>query len=804
MTIRRRVILWLVVLGGLSVGSLSATRIATPTGIFHYHPAATVYGSEAVWCNPSMLGWFDAVEYQLMAQHDDGSFTRSWGTVVANKGLSTAYRRLYNPNERNYQEHIFASGFPLGRSLCVGGAYRYYKEGPTGYHKRHFWDMSVSGRPGGPFSWAAVFSNLNRGRLDGDRTETQQRYSLAYRPLPGKLTVAVDAFLSTRQSFKDAHYSYHAELVPVPGLFVEGQIDSDGAFQLGFRVNLRKYFTGGQSDFTRAGDHTRSIVYMGASSQRQASIIPPRKRRLRLAVSGRPEENPVRPVIGRQKTPFWSVLLNIYRAADDHSIGEMVIGLNSLSLGFGQAQELRDALSYFRRQGKEVICHISRPNNIGYYVASVANLILIPPVSQLNLIGLRAELTFYAGTMEKLGIKADLVRFGKYKQAAEAYTHKTASEEGCEATNRLLDDLYDQFVIGIAEGRGLSPDSVKSMIDLGPFTSEEALSLGLVDGLSYRDKMHDDILRSMTEISFRRYQTDTLLNDGWPRLPVLAIVVAEGEVTDSRRSSSPFNSGRRVTPGTMAAALESVQCQPDVKGVVWRINSPGGLAMAGERIYHSVDELSRHKSLVVSMANVTASAGYYFSTPGRRLFASPGSVTGSIGIYGGKADLSGLHKKIGLGKEMYTRGKFAGMLSNIRPFTDEERARYRDQLGAFYNHFVRLVAESRGLSIDSTDALSQGRVWTGREALEIGLVDELGGLRRALDYTANALGLTDYRVEVYPQRRSWFAFPGLSLFTSMAKLFDGEADPVEAVSDMLFPVGEGIILARMPYDIEFE
>ena len=801
---RRITIFGLALFVNLFAISLYAARVPIPEGIFYYQPAASVFGSEAVWCNPSALGWYNSAEYQLIAGYNNSSFAKSWGTVVTHKRISIAYRHLYDPDEKDYNEYVFSTGFPLGRSLAIGISYRNFKDGPTSYNKRHYWNMSVSGRPGGLLSWAAVFSNLNRGRLDGEQTETEQQYSLAYRPLREKLTVAVDAFLSTGQSLKNAEYRYHAEIIPVPGLFIEGYINSNCDFQVGLRVNLLKHFTGWQGNYSKGANHVRSTVYLGATSKRQASVIPERKRRLSMNVSGRPEENPSRPLIGQEKTPFWEILLGIYRAADDCSIGELVIRLNGLSLGFGQAQELRDALSYFRKQGKYVICHLSAPNNIGYYVASVADAIYIPPVSQLNLVGLRAELTYYTGTMEKVGIRADLVRIGKYKQAPEAYTRKAASKEGREDTNQLLDDLYSQFVGSIAEGRNLSPDSVMVLIDQGPFTSQEALSLSLVDGLSYHDNLHDGILRSLPEISFRHYQSDTLANDGWPRVPVIAVVVADGDVIDSERSGNVLGGGQKVTPAGMAAALEKVGQKSDVKGVIWRVNSPGGVALAGERIYHSVDKISQRKPFVVSMSNVAASAGYYVSIPGQRLFADPGTITGSIGIYGGKVDLSGLYKKIDLGKELFTRGKSAGMLSTIKPFTDEERTRYYSQLQAFYDHFVGLVAEDRGLSIDSVDAVSRGRVWTGRKALEIGLIDELGGLRQALEYTAGSLGLDDYRVEIYPQRRPLFLLSGGSLIRTIAQLFGGKTNPSEVLSGVLYPLGEGTIFARMPYDIEIE
>ncbi len=513
-------------------------------------------------------------------------------------------------------------------------------------------------------------------------------------------------------------------------------------------------------------------------------------------------ENPPQPIFGRWRTPFASVILNIYRAADDPSISEMILSLKGLSLGFAQAQELRQALDFFKRQDKTITCHMSSPNNIGYYVASVADRILIPPVSQLNLVGLRAELTFYAGTLEKLGIRADVVRIGDYKTAAEKYANTASSPENRRQINRLLHDLYDQFVSGIADGRGLTADSVKGIVDNGPFTSKEALEYGLVDGLSYRDELSGSILSSLPEVSFRKYLADTLLNDGWPERPVLAIVVADGEIAPDAGGLSPFGREHSVRPRPMDRAFERAAVEPRVKGIIFRIDSPGGWAMAGESIHRSCEKARARKLVIASIANVAASGGYHIAMPCDRLFANPASITGSIGIYGGKPDLSGLYEKIELGKELYTRGRFAGMLSWTRPFSDDEREKYHSQMKAFYDHFLGLVSSNRALPVDSIDVLAGGRVWTGREALSNGLVDESGGLKQTLDYVSDRLGLKDYRIVVYPRRRPLFVLPGSSLFRSAASLILGDAAGITPMSTP--PVFAEGFYTRMPYDIDIQ
>ena len=787
----------------VSAAPVKPERIPLPEGVFYYQPAAAVFGVEAGWVNPAALGEFYPGGFQIMADHYDGQFAKSWGAAVCRDRLTLAYRNLDRDDEE-YKEIIFAGGMPIVRGTSLGVSYRYFKDGPGIYNNRHFWNIGFLTRGSGVFSFAALWSNLNRGKIDGERTSMEQRYGLSYRPSGPKLTISADMFLSTQNNIKGADYVYHVEYVPRPGLFINGYIDSDKNFEFGFRVNLLKYFVGARGGFTKDGDHRNTTAFFGATALRQPSIIRESSRRLALGIAGRVSENPPRPVFGRARMPFATLLTGLYRAAADPTIAETVIDLKGLALGFGQAQELREALLYFKSKGKRITCYLSSPNNIAYYIASTANKILIPPVSQLNLVGLRAELTFYAGTLEKLGVKADLMRIGDYKTAPERYTDTAAGEANREQINRILDNTFEQFVTALAEGRNMSVDSVKTVIDNGPFTSEEALRFGLVDGLSYRDELHEKYLIGRPEISFYRYLADTLLNDDWRQRPVLAVVVAEGEITYRGDMLSSLQGEKTVTPYLMNRAFNRAVGDPRVRGLVLRINSPGGYALAGEDIYRAAQKAAEKKPLLVSMANVAASGGYYIAMPARRIFANPAAITGSIGIYGGKLDLSGLYEKISLHKELYTRGRFAGMLSYSRPFSEDEREKYYSHMKAFYDHYLQLVADNRSLSVDSVDNLARGKVWTGREACRYGLVDELGGLKTTLDYLAGQLGLDDYRIEIYPVERPLFILPGGFLMRAVAGIFtsDKDSSPDLGIIPGLAEAGE--LYARMPFDITIE
>jgi len=401
-------------------------------------------------------------------------------------------------------------------------------------------------------------------------------------------------------------------------------------------------------------------------------------------------------------------------------------------------------------------------------------------------------------------VKVDMVRIGAYKSAAEQLTNNAATEENRAQVNRLLDGMYEQLVLGIAEGRGLPPDSVRTIIDHGPLTSVDAVACGLVDGLCYRDEFPPKPGSNDRQISLSTYVTDTVLRDDWRPAPVLAVVVADGEITSDNGDISPWGRAGGVTPSPMERAFRQAAGDPQVKGIVFRIDSPGGSALASEDIWRSVSRAAERKPVVVSMGNVAASGGFYIATPAVRLFADEGTITGSIGIFGGKPDLSGLYRKIAMGKELYTRGKFAGMMTTIRPFTPEERDKQFSQIKAFYDHFVELVATNRGLSVDSVDQLGQGRVWNGQEALGVGLIDELGGLQASLNYLDAKLGLRgEYRLAVYPQRRPLLILPAAPMLRAAVDLLRSD-HPAEQLAETLAIPRQGMLYARLPFDLTIE
>lgn len=736
-----------------------------------------------------------------MADYFDGHYLKSWGTAASAQGFGTAYRKIDNPGGDDLQEYLWAAGFGMGEKVSFGGSFRHFSAGPPEFHKRHLWNLGTVVRIDPTLTFGATFNNLNKGKLNGVRTQIEQQYSLAYRPMHDLVTLSANMLLGNKQNMSEASFIYHAEVRPIDGLYISGYIDSDRNYQIGARVNLRRTFVGIFGRFNRSGDDRGTTTVLGTTSARQASVIPYEKQNLTVSIGGPVRENPPQPIFGHKDISFTTLLLSLYRAANDQSIESVVLNLHDLQVGFAQAQELRSAVMLLRSRGKQVTAYLSYPNNISYYLASAADSIVMPPVSQLNLVGLRAELTFYAGTLEKIGVKADMIRIGDHKTAVEPWTNRESSEANREQINRLLDDLYGQLASGIAQGRSLSPDSVKNLIDNGPLNCEEALRAGLIDKLAYAQDYFDTLSRHTNLTSLRRYIDDTLYTDSWEPKPVIAVVVADGDIGDLP-GTLPFQEDNSVSAGSMGSAFRDALKNRQVKGILFRVNSPGGFALVGEDIWNTAQHAAQKKPTVVSLGNVAASGGYYIAMASPTVIANPGTITGSIGIFGGKLDMSGLNGKLDLGKELYQRGKFSAMLSTSRPFTDDEREKYFQGLHDFYQHFISLVARNRDLAVDSIDALGQGQVWTGNEAKANGLVDGLGGLKEALDNLIDKSNVQDYGVELYPRVRPWFRLPGQSFLTSISDKLFGKEERKAATT--LLSMHNGAMFTRMPYDITIE
>jgi protease IV len=467
-----------------------------------------------------------------------------------------------------------------------------------------------------------------------------------------------------------------------------------------------------------------------------------------------PSSSELAPFLERRPPSLRTLVESLDRAATDARVKSVVLRVSFLpDTGWGKVQELRDAIARFRKSGKPAYAHLEFSGNKEYYLASACDKVYVVPTALLDVTGLAAEVTFFRGTLDKLGVEAQFEGVGKYKNAPNQFTERGFTEPHREQMDELLDSLYGQYLEAIAQARGKTPEQIQAAFDAGPYDGPAALEAGLVDELVYEDQLKER-LKDAEEVTPTRYVKASrgFRFDGRPKL---ALVYVVGEILPGESQDSPLG-GSFAGSDTVAEALRNAREDDDVKAVIIRVDSPGGSGTASDVIWREVELTRKKKPVVVSMGDVAASGGYYVAMGSDAIVAQPGTITGSIGVFGGKFSMRGLYEKLGLSKEILKRGQHADLFDEYRPWTDEERARIHEMMASFYTRFVTKAAEGRKKSYEEMDAVAQGRVWTGADALERGLVDRLGGLEVALSLAkerANIPGAQAVQLVVLPERK---------------------------------------------------
>ncbi len=490
------------------------------------------------------------------------------------------------------------------------------------------------------------------------------------------------------------------------------------------------------------------------------------------------------------------------KAAADSRIKALVIEPRGLNVGWAKLEELRAQVAKFKESGKPVFAYLRGPTSREYYVATAADRIFMAPEEWLDVKGLRAELEYVKGTLDKVGVDMEFEGVGIYKDAPDTYTKTSPSPQTLEVTNGLLDQYYGDLVNVIAQGRGKQPDQVRALIDEGPFLGQAALDGGLIDGLLFEDQMFDRLKEQvggsadLAKVGAQNYsKTDVA---GFGQGAHIAVVSAAGDILPD--AASPLDAA--LTAAGMVPMLKQVTDDDTIKGVIFRVDSPGGDAVASDEIWHAVKTLSETKPVLISMSDYAASGGYLISMTGDPILAYPNTLTGSIGVFYGKANLHGLYDKIGIDKVLLKRGQWSAIDSDYTPLGPDGRAKLQHELQGFYKSFVQKVADARKKPYDTIAPLAEGRVWTGTQADQNGLVDEIGGLDRAVEMIKDRAKIPaseSVTLVSYPQRRTL-----LEILLNR----NSSGNEVEAAIDRVAghlpwrSLAQGGVLRLMPFAVE--
>jgi protease IV len=452
-------------------------------------------------------------------------------------------------------------------------------------------------------------------------------------------------------------------------------------------------------------------------------------------------DDPFKKYFGGPDQSLTGLVMQFKKAKVDNRIKAILLDVNMSGVGWGKAEEIRDAITDFRSSGKPVYAYIEFGLNKEYYIATACDKILVPPPGELFINGLAADVMFFRGSLDKLGIYPDIFQIGKYKSAGDMFTQKQMTDAHREYINSLLDDLYNRYINAIAQARHKTPDEVRTLIDNAPYSAEKAKEAGLIDDTLYRDDVEKqfkkllnykdtDTFTPVRSADYRDVSPESLgLNKG----ERIAVIYASGEIGSGSSQNSP-SGDQSIGSDTVAKALNDAAADKTLKAIVLRVDSPGGSGLASDIIWHAVEAANEKKPVVVSMSDVAASGGYYISASASKIIAQPSTITGSIGVVAGKPVLRGFYDWLGISNEYVLRGKTAGMFRETEKFSDDERAKFEDWIKTtYYNDFIPKVAKGRKKDAQYVDSVGQGRVWTGAQARDRGLVDEFGGLDKAIE-----------------------------------------------------------------------
>ncbi|HEX7344607.1 MAG TPA: signal peptide peptidase SppA [bacterium] len=767
----------------------------------------------SVISNPALLGARPGAEMMLIFPYSDDTFNEDRGLLL--KFGSLGFGAEFAQNDSfSFNRYTLSSGHELAKGIYFGGGYSWYRaqdwEGS--------WNAGFGFRPLPFVSFGAVANDFNRPDRDGSVLEPSYGMALALRPFGWRYTLSADLLLTKAE---DHDYGdnldplLRLEAQPMDGIRLIGEYRTDSEFfGLGFSLAVDRVAAGTFRRMDDFGSHLQSVGHIHLTSAVQQNMFsPPPHQIVEIKLDGeiRESEPPFSFFGGENAKTLHQLLREIQHYADDPLVDGLLINFQNPRMGLAQAQQLRRSLEEFKDTGKRLIAFSETYSQRSYYLATVCDEIYLLPVGDLDLKGLAAVMGYWKGTLDKLGIGIQVVRVRDYKTAVNAFIFEEPTQAEAEMINWLLDDIYGQICDKIAVGRNWTVEEVKSKVDGGPYTAKWAMDEGLVDSLKYYDELTKELKGEKFHlVSERSYWSRGDYSEEWPDLrnPRVAVIYAEGTIV-SGESGQNFLTGSYMGSETIAKAISKAREDKSIDAIILRVDSPGGSGLASNVIYREVRRITEdeehRKPIIVSMGNVAASGGYYISCAADTIIAEEGTITGSIGGFAIKPNLQGLHKKIRYNTSTFKRGQHADAYSLSRPFTDEEMEILKQAIEEFYGDFIGKVADGRGLEEASVDSIGEGRVWTGQQAKDRGLVDLIGGMDLAFEVVRAQLGEAEgaaLDLQFFPEHHGFFA----NVAQGLAQI--GHKPLPEAVNEILEPLymiavfNEGEPLLLMPYEIE--
>lgn len=702
---------------------------------------------------PAAPGFVDGLALQYFHEGDVTPDAAADGLYAADRlgplgvGLSVEWLRPGEPAVR-YRRTRLGLTLGDGRAVSAGVAWTWVASPDPAVERVGGWDLGLTVRPLRALSIGAAML----GRDAGPGIPVRYDLGLATRFWDDGVTLSADLLADdrTRDDFRATHVALGAAAETPLGIAIGVQV----------QVPLRT-LPGPAGDVTGLfavawnGPHSGIIGAASAVGSQTGWLSGVRlsSERYRAEPSG--DEAPTVDVddeLTRHRTLFFdlgprdlygALLQRLERARDDGDVAAIVLRIDDLPVGAGRTEELRGAVAAIAAR-KPVLAYVTGGGTRGYWLATAATAIAAPPGAPLFVNGIGTSQLYLKDALARLGVTFDVVKAGAYKSATEPLVRTEPSPEAREATDALLDDVFGRIVADVGTARKLAPERVRALVDQGLFTSEEARDAGLLDAVLWPDEL-DGFLRHVAGRQVRRggpYRPEPERTaQRWGLPPVVQVIRVEGVIAQGK-SRDPLGRDAIAGAETIARAIAGAAEDRRVKAIVLRIDSPGGDGLASDLIWREVVRARRTgKPVVASLGDVAASGGYFVAVGAETILAEPSTITGSIGVFAAKPDLSGLLGKLSVHRAAFTRGENSELTSVARPWSASERAVLERQIQAFYGTFLDRVADGRRLSRAEVEQVAGGRVWTGRQALERRLVDRIGSLQDALALARDRAGL---------------------------------------------------------------
>ena len=680
--------------------------------------------------------------------------------------------------------------------LTLGGAYQLAPDVGLGVALGYFFadqalaldgelslDVGLTIRTGRYLALGLAVHDVTTPVIDGVPAQRRWDGELTIRPTgTSRLELGVGLGLAERRG--EAEPRLRIAFAPVAGATVRADVayapfntlagrDAELRASAGLEFSFGRSAAGFSSLF---GDGPDGAGYHGSagwvrmSAENYPSILPSGPRVEKLVLEGSCGG-------GRR---FVRILAWMRRMERDPELRGIIVQLDSLALGWGQLGELRAAITRLRAAKKRVIAYMVAGSTRDYYVAAAAERVLLDPSGGIRMVGLTSTLMFYKGTFDKLDVQADFIKIREFKSAPEAFTRTGPTDKALEVRNAIFDGVYTALTTDLAKDRSLPLADIKTIIDRGPYTPPEALKAKLVDAVVAEPEA--EVAKLLGRYyPIRTADPVTPQRKQW-RYPAIAIINIDGDIVDGKSTTLPIIGRALVGGDTIAQSIAWARRNPHIGAIVLRIDSPGGSALASDVMAREVELTRGKKPVICSFGDIAASGGYYVAAPCDRIFAMPTTITGSIGIFTGKFDLSGLARRIGISLETMNRGAHADMESLFRPYSADERAAILHKLYYYYNRFLAVVARGRGRTMAQVHEVARGRVWTGTQAMEQHLIDEYGSAADAIMYAKGKAGIpltTPTELVMLPAQDRGLLSQLLGLFTQGDALALDDAAPAD-------------------------